>query len=126
MRRAVEPYVVLLLGVMVSILTVRLAGGEHTPWYYLGSPAFWLPVAVLVAARSNMEVLRQSFRGVLTTWLRVGMATGLFIVIGVLMATSGMSTQLAQSLAGLSDAYLFAVPVLGRTGRFHHRIHHRR
>lgn len=118
MRCAVEPYVVLLVGVMASILTIRLVGGEHTPWHYLGSPAFWLPVAVLVAARSDMGVLRESFRGVLTTWLSVGMATGLFIVIGVLMATSGMSTQLAESLAGLGEAYLFAVPFLGALGGF--------
>ena len=44
--------------------------------------------------------------------------TGLFIVLGVVMAVSGMAAQLAHALAQGGSAYVFAAPFVGALGGF--------
>jgi lactate permease len=44
--------------------------------------------------------------------------TGLFIVLGILMAASGMAAHLAQALAGLGVTYLAVAPFIGAMGGF--------
>ncbi|MGP6173657.1 L-lactate permease [Corynebacterium sp. A21] len=116
--RALAPYGVLLGGVLLVKVALRLASIDSAPWSYLGSPALWLAVAVLFTLRSTRHELRPIFVHATRTWAHVGPATGLFIILGVVMAVAGMSAQIATALAGLGGVYLFLVPVLGGAGGF--------
>lgn len=115
---ALTGYAVLLGGLLLASALVRMAGAGESGWRYLASPALWLIVATLVAGRGRVDALRGAASPTLATWLRVGPATALFIVLGVLMAIAGMSGALAAGLASLGAGYLFAVPVIGATGGF--------
>ncbi|QGU06888.1 Glycolate permease GlcA [Corynebacterium occultum] len=116
--QALAPYGVLLGGVLLLKVLLRLSSLEDTPWKYLGSPAFWLAVAVLFTLRTTRNELRPTLRHATRTWSHVGPATGLFIVLGVVMSVSGMSGQIANGLAELGGLYLFLVPVIGGAGGF--------
>lgn len=50
--------------------------------------------------------------------MHVGPATALFPLLGAVMVGSGMSGQIAVTLAGLGGAHLFLIPVLGGVGGF--------
>lgn len=117
-NRAAVAYFVLLGGALAATFVVRIAGLGETPWRYIASPPLWLLIAAIVATRSRWAVLREARSKILTTWLYVGPATALFIVLGVVMSISGMSTELAAALAGMGGAYLFAVPFIGAAGGF--------
>jgi lactate permease len=58
--------------------------------------------------------LRLSWR----QWLPTALGTVGFVVLGQLMATSGMTAELAAAAARLGDLYAGAVPVLGALGGF--------
>lgn len=116
--RALAPYVVLLGGVLLAKVALRLASLDSAPGSYLGSPALWLAVAVLFTLRSARHEVRPTLVHATRTWAYVGPATGLFIILGVVMAVAGMSAHIATALAGLGGLYLFLVPVLGGAGGF--------
>jgi lactate permease len=61
---------------------------------------------------------RPSLAKVWRSWLQVAPVTALFIVLGVLMAVSGMAAQLAQALARSGPLYLLAAPFVGALGGF--------
>ncbi|QNP49617.1 L-lactate permease [Diaphorobacter aerolatus] len=114
-QRALAAYGVLLAGVLI----VGLAGRWlHLPpqWHVLASPALWLFIAALYFSRAMPPAasLRTAFR----SWTQVAPVTGLFIAMGVLMAVSGMATQLAHALAAGGRWYLFAAPFVGALGGF--------
>lgn len=117
-RQALAPYGVLLGGVLVARWVLQLGGLDHAPWSYLGSPALWLAVAVCFALRGTPRQLRPTVRHAVRTWSHVGPATGLFIVLGVVMTVSGMSGHIAAGFAGLGGIYLYLVPVIGGAGGF--------
>ena len=52
------------------------------------------------------------------SWGQVAPLTGLFIVMGILMAVSGMAAFLAQALAEIGRAYLPIAPFVGAVGGF--------
>ena len=114
-RRALAAYGVLLAGVLLAGIIVRwLHLSAH--WRLLASPSLWLFVAALYFTRAlpPAEALRKSLR----SWMQVAPVTGLFIVMGVMMAVSGMATQLAHALASGGRWYLFAAPFVGALGGF--------
>lgn len=118
LRHSLVAYVVLLGGVLLCSIVVRITGTGESSWRYIASPALWLFVATLVAARGASSALRSGTASALRTWLHVGPATALFVILGVLMSVSGMSEQLASELARLGGGYLFAVPFIGAAGGF--------
>lgn len=118
LRQALLPYAVLLGGVLVARTLLTATELADTAWHWLGSPALWLAVSTVLALRPHPRQLRLSLRHAGRTWIHVGPATGLFIVVGVVMAVSGMSDEIASALAGLGAGYLFLVPVIGGAGGF--------
>lgn len=114
-RRALMSYSLLLGGVLAAEWLVSVIGlaGE---WRYLASPALWLFVAAgwFASRELNPKPIRRAWR----TWLRVAPVTGLFILLGVLMAASGMATFLAETLAGTGQVYVAAAPFVGAIGGF--------
>ena len=114
-RRALAAYGVLLLGVLLARFLVRW--WQLPPLFNaLASPALWLLVATAFFARGlpAPAVLAQAAK----SWRQVAPVTGMFIVLGVLMAVSGMAAQLAQTLAQGGSAYLLAAPFVGALGGF--------
>ncbi|UDF31964.1 UNVERIFIED_ORG: L-lactate permease (plasmid) [Roseateles sp. XES5] len=114
-RRALAAYGVLLGGVLIAGAALRVSGLSEG-WRYLASPALWLFVATVWFARGRPEGM--SLRRAFASWQQVAPVTGLFIVLGVLMAVSGMAAFLAQALAGAGSAYLAAAPFVGAMGGF--------
>ncbi len=116
--RAFLPYGVLVGGVVVAGVVLRILDAGAGPWRVIASPALWLIVAAAVAERRDPGSFRAVRATVLRTWLRVGPATGLFLILGMTMAVSGMSAAVAGWLAGAGPAFAFAVPVIGAVGGF--------
>lgn len=118
--RALVPYGVLVAGLLASDLLVRATG--PTPWSGVASsPATWLVLTCVVAALVipvPPEARREVAGRVWRMWLAVGVPTGAFLLLGVLMADTGMSAELARAAAGLGPAYLALSPVVGAAGGF--------
>ncbi|WP_415135010.1 L-lactate permease [Ottowia sp.] len=114
-RRSLWSYAVLLGGVLVAGAIVRIAGLSEN-WRYVASPALWLFVAAVWFARGlpAREVSQRAW----SSWTKVASVTGLFIVLGILMAVSGMAAFLAQTLAQTGSLYLVAAPFVGAMGGF--------
>jgi lactate permease len=115
---AVLPYAVLLGGVLVTSSIIRAVELTGTPWHLLSSPALWLLTAGLVALRSRLRDSGSTATAALRSWLFVGPATGLFILLGAVMAECGMSQTIATALASLGFGYLAATPLIGGLGGF--------
>lgn len=114
-RRALWSYAILLGGVLAAGWAVRATGLSEN-WRYLGSPALWLFIAAAWFARGRPAP--QSLHKTWTSWRQVAPVTGLFILLGILMAVSGMAAHLARTLAGAGTAYLAAAPFVGAVGGF--------
>lgn len=114
-RKALWSYAVLLGGVLAMGWAVRFTGLPEN-WRYIASPALWLFVATAWFTRGfpDKQTTLQAWR----SWLQVAPVTGLFIVLGILMAVSGMAAFLAQALASTGAAYLAAAPLVGAVGGF--------
>ncbi|MBR3189199.1 L-lactate permease [Bosea sp. (in: a-proteobacteria)] len=114
-RRALLSYAVLLGGVLAAGWAVRTSGLSEN-WRYLGSPALWLFIAAAWFAHGRPAP--RSLRKAWASWREVAPVTGLFILLGILMAVSGMAAHLARTLAGAGTAYLAAAPFVGAVGGF--------
>ncbi|MGU3629048.1 SLC13 family permease [Comamonas testosteroni] len=114
-RRALAAYALLLGGVLAAAALLRTLN-LPAAWHGLASPGLWLLVAAVFFTRGRPA--RPSLAKVWRSWLQVAPVTALFIVLGVLMAVSGMAAQLAQALAGSGPLYLLAAPFVGALGGF--------
>ncbi|KOC30698.1 lactate permease [Comamonas testosteroni] len=114
-RRALAAYALLLGGVLAAAALLR-ALDLPAAWHGLASPGLWLLVAAVFFTRGRPA--RPSLAKVWRSWLQVAPVTALFIVLGVLMAVSGMAAQLAQALARSGPLYLLAAPFVGALGGF--------
>lgn len=114
-RRTLMSYAVLLGGVLLAGWVVRLAGLSEN-WRYVASPALWLFVAAAWFARGMPD--QQSTLRACRSWGHVAPVTGLFIVLGVVMAVSGMAAYLAKALSIVGPAYLPIAPFVGAVGGF--------
>lgn len=113
--KALVSYAVLLGGVLLTGGLVNLANLPEG-WRYLGSPALWLFVAAFWFSK-GLPTTHAAQRA-WASWCKVAPIAGLFIVLGVLMAVSGIAAFLAQTLAGAGTAYLVAAPFVGALGGF--------
>ncbi len=114
-RRALAAYALLLGGVLAAAALLR-ALDLPAAWHGLASPGLWLLVAAVFFTRGRPA--RPLLAKVWRSWLQVAPVTALFIVLGVLMAVSGMAAQLAQALARSGPLYLLAAPFVGALGGF--------
>lgn len=115
--RRLLPYLVLLGGILVTSLLQRLVPSVDTPSLeWLGSPALWLfiaCVAAMLAFPGERPAFRSAFTGAVRAWRTVGPATGLFVVIGILLSLSGIAAFLARGLVPLGPVYVLVAPALG-------------
>lgn len=116
--RALLPYGVLLAGVVAASFVVRMLDATDSPSRVVASPALWLWIATVVASLMQRGTFTPAFRNTARIWVHVGPATALFVVMGVIMSISGMSGQLAASLATLDTGYLLVTPVIAAAGGF--------
>ena len=114
-RRALLAYGVLLGGVLLTGWVLRGVQAPK-PWLALASPALWLFVAALWFGRGR--VMAGVLPPVWRAWRQVAPVTALFIVLGVLLAASGMAARLAQALAQMGDGYLLLAPLVAGLGGF--------
>lgn len=114
-RRALATYALLLGGVLAAAALLRILD-LPAAWHGLASPGLWLLVAAVFFTRGRPA--RSSLAKVWRAWLQVAPVTALFIVLGVLMAVSGMAAQLAQALARSGPLYLLGAPFVGALGGF--------
>ncbi len=114
-RKGLGSYAVLLGGILVAGLILRAANLPDS-WRYAASPALWLFVAALwfTGGAPQEKPSHRAWRA----WLQVAPVTGVFILLGILMAVSGMAAYLARTLAGAGTAYLAAAPFVGAGGGF--------
>lgn len=114
-QRALAAYALLLLGVLAGGVVMRLLslGGL---WRAIASPALWLYVAAWWFARGRPA--RASLQRAWQSWTKVAPVTGWFILLGILMAVSGMAAELAHALARSGMWYLAAAPLVGALGGF--------
>ena len=108
---ALTPHVVLLGGILATTMVISALGLGRTPWQYASSPAVWLPAAVI--ATIPFKDLGAAARSAGARWLSVGPATALFMLLGILMAVSGMARDLGEAVGGLGFGY---TPVLASVG----------
>ncbi len=114
-RRALAAYGVLLGGVLLAGWVFRWSGAGAA-WHLLASPAVWLFVAALWFSHGRLApgVAAPVWR----SWRVVAPVTALFIVLGILMAASGMAARLAQALSQMGPAYLLVAPFVAGLGGF--------
>ncbi len=114
-RNAVCSYAVLLSGVLVTgwiVGLLKLPAG----WHYLASPAVWLFVASIFAAKGWPQ--KPPLQKAWSAWVQSASVTGLFLIIGILMAISGMAECLARTLAQAGPVYAVMAPLVAGLGGF--------
>lgn len=117
-RRALISYAVLLGGVLAGGAILR-ALQLSDAWRAIASPALWLLLAAACFVIVSRGLpLKEIARSTTKSWLRVAPVAASFIVLGVLMAVSGMARTLAEALAMLGPFYLALAPAVGALGGF--------
>lgn len=119
-RRAVLPYTVLIFGLLSTSLLLDAFDGEGLV-EYVASPATWLlmtcALTPALVGMANRRLPRLFLEG-LGAWWTIGYATSAFLVLGGLLAASGMSSTLAGFASQMGPAYLALIPVVGGLGGF--------
>lgn len=119
--RDLTPYALVVTGLLATHL-VTAATVSHMWWAaMLTSPATWLLVTcaatpALLDQRAGTR--RPAVTQALHRWWPVALTTVLFLCLGVLMTSSGMSTALAHVAARLGPAYPAVAPWIGALGGF--------
>lgn len=119
-RRAVLPYTVLICGLLLTSVLVDVVDAEGA-LEYAASPAAWLLITCVLTpalVRMGGMGLRKLFMEGLATWWTIAFSTSAFLVLGGLLAASGMSNTLAGFAAQLGPAYLALIPLVGGVGGF--------
>lgn len=119
-RRALVPYTVLLVGILLSTVAVSvldLSGAGAV----LASPAVWLVVAGVVAVR-RLDVDGAAARGLVHEVAHLGRQTALptaaFLLLGVLMVLGGLTEPLGRAVEATGSLGLFLGPAVGAFGGF--------
>jgi lactate permease len=124
--RALSVYLVLVLGLVLSRAVLAVLGGTGATagWWgtALTSPATWLLLTSALAPlllRGRTGDQRRAVASALSHWWPVATTTALFLGLGALMVSSGMSAALAAGAAGrLHTGYLALAPWIGGLGGF--------
>lgn len=117
----VSPYGVLVAGLLASRVLVALLDAQGGWTEVVTSPALWLitacamtPLLLRIPAGPRSEALRSGF----SAWHPVALTTVLFLVLGTLLTTTGMSAELAHNAARLGEAYPGIAPWIGALSGF--------
>lgn len=114
-RKALYSYILLLGGIFLTEVALKFSGLSGY-WHYLASPGLWLFIAAFFYVRGLPATipLQQATR----TWLYTAPVTMLFIILGILMASSGMASNIAQTLAEIGPPYAIIAPFVAASGGF--------
>lgn len=109
--RALVPYAVLASGLMVASLFVLLV--PEASWLTL--PPLWLALACVVAyaVLPGRVGMAAEVPEALRSWVPVGVSTGLFMLLGWVMASAHMSSVIGEAI---SPAGSWPAPLLGALG----------
>lgn len=116
---ALVPYAVLVAGILAATALLAVAGNGIPGW--ITSPALWLVVAATVA--TVMVDLPAAERwelagGTVRRWVPVAGTAIVFMLIGIVMAATGMAEHLAVTAAGAGYGFVAAVPAVGALGGY--------
>lgn len=118
--RALVPYVVLVVGILLSTLVLTLLGHpEHLAW--LPNPALWLVVTMLASpfllgiARADIPRMARS---IVTRWVPVAATALVFMFIGIVMAAAQMAQYLAVTAAQAGPGFIALIPLVGALGGY--------
>lgn len=120
--REASPYLILVAGLLIArVIEAALPNISGPVIEILGSPATWLLVASAAAPALQglpqiqaKHRLTESFK----QWRPIALTTLLFLALGVLLASTGMSRALAEAGARLGPAYPAIAPWIGAFGGF--------
>ena len=119
LRRDLIPYVVLVAGILAVTGLVALTGADHLEW--LASPALWLVIGAAVALRGAAQsaadrwaLLAQTLR----RWWPVASTALVFMILGIVMAGTGMAEHLARSASAAGPLFTAAIPAIGALGGY--------
>lgn len=122
MVRDAAPFLVLVTGLLAASVLGSLLPPAFDPLMsLLDSPALWLLVAsAAVPVLHGMPPGRTTalLTASLAQWWPIAVTTVLFLVLGVILASSGMSAALAEAGARLGPAYPAIAPWIGAMGGF--------
>jgi len=120
LARALAPYVVLTAGILITTGVLALA--DHARgWGWISSPALWL---VLAAGIAPMVLgIRSADRAgmvsrVLRGWATAGGTAVVFLLVGIVMAATGMAEYLAVTAAGMGSGFVALIPAVGALGGY--------
>ncbi|WGW11030.1 L-lactate permease [Saxibacter everestensis] len=119
-RRALLPYAVLILGLLLTSVVTTIFGLAG-PWDALRSPAFWLLVTAALAPMlvgADRSIYAGLLPTVLRMWRPIGLSTAAFLLLGAILTGSGMSAYAATYVAGMGAGYLFLLPFIGAASGF--------
>ncbi|MEU6131857.1 L-lactate permease [Saccharopolyspora sp. NPDC047091] len=118
---ALLPYCVLVGGIFAATGVSALLGAGGPAAVVVANPAVWLVIAATVAvgsldvpAADRWRVLRTAVR----RWVPIAGNAVLFMVLGIVMATTGMAEHLAASAAHAGYGFVAAIPAIGAFGGY--------
>nr|WP_240275150.1 L-lactate permease [Mycobacterium ulcerans] len=117
---AMVPYLVLGCGILLATAGLELADTSEQP-SWVSSPALWVNMAVL----AGLSILRAPHRRKLTAigtivrkWVPVAGNTLIFMLLGIVMAATGMAQHLADTAAHSGLGFVAAIPAIGALGGY--------
>ena len=118
-RRALVPYAVLVSGILAGTAVAAAAG--QPALVALSSPGAWAVVAgavAVVTSRSVAGSVHSTVVAAVRRWLPIATTTIVFMLIGTVMAATGMAARLAADVAASGPYAIAAVPIAGALGGF--------
>lgn len=126
--RALLPYALLSAGILSATGLLALAGAAGATAQtttdalgWLASPAVWSVVAASVgiamapaAGAARLAMLR----GALRRWVPIAGNAIVFLLMGIVLATAGMASHLAEAAAQMGVGFVAAIPLLGALGGY--------
>ncbi|MCA1225457.1 L-lactate permease [Saccharopolyspora sp. 6M] len=117
---ALLPYFVLVGGIFAATGVLALLGASG-PAAVLANPAVWLLIATAVAvaaldlpAADRWRVIGSAVR----RWVPIAGGAVLFMVLGIVMAATGMAEHLAASATRAGYGFVAAIPAIGAFGGY--------
>lgn len=117
---AVVPYLVIVGGILAT-RGLLAATGTHHAIEWTASPALWLVIAAAVAvttaglpAADQWRLVRHGLR----RWVPIAGNALVFIVLGIVMAATGMAEHLATTAERSGYGFVAAIPAMGALGGY--------
>jgi len=116
---ALTPYGVLVVGILATTALTSLTDGRIPEW--TASPAVWLVIAAITAI-ATLELPTNARWGVvrraLARWVPIAGTALVFMVMGIVMAVTGMAEHLAVTAAAAGYGFIATIPAIGALGGY--------